>query len=193
MMASPDGTAKAVDGQADLANGHEEDHVKPKIHIEDPEELDDTKPIDGAETATPATTPVPAKDGAIAPQPQQERVMELQELALKVFYAWLGLLVLSVLVLWLWSWELIRSLAFGLVLGLGASLLHRWNIKRKVRMAQVVRGVVLGLGGDWIWGEGLCLWAWYRWTPVFMGTSLVSLCTRSHSGQSREARADMPA
>lgn len=142
-MASPDGTAKAVDGKAELANGHEEHHVEPKIHIEDPEELDDTKPTAGAETATPATTPVPAQDGAIEPQPQQERVMELQDLALKVFYAWMGLLVLSVLVLWLWSWELIRSLAFGLVLGLGASLLHRWNIKRKVRMAQVVRGVVV--------------------------------------------------
>ncbi|KFM28651.1 Extended synaptotagmin-3 [Auxenochlorella protothecoides] len=64
---------------------------------------------------------------------------QLQKLATMAFLGWLGLLACLIPLLWLWSWELVRALALGLLVGLGASLLHRFNLKRKAAMAQRLR------------------------------------------------------
>lgn len=132
-MATENGTTEPTSLDPELSKSPYPTPDKQDIHIEAPEDLD----LSATPKDVPQTAPA-EKD--VAAEPKEERVLQFQDLAVKAFLIWIAFLGFTVVVFWLWSWELFRSVLFGLLVGLGTSLLYRWNIKRKVAKGEVVSG-----------------------------------------------------
>lgn len=117
-------------------------------HVDSPEDMDDrTSREPGppeAQAAATGSSSLKAPDTTVVDG--ESVTYQLQHLATIAFLGWLGLLAVLIPLLWLWSWELVRALTLGLLVGVGASVLHRFNLKRKAAMAQRVGWGTVGQG-----------------------------------------------
>lgn len=104
------------------------------VRLVDPAKMDDK-----ATEPTPNGTEDTKKAGtAERPASDTQSTYELGEVVRLAFLAWLGFLILTVLVLWLWSWELAKALVGGVLVGMAAAGVTRWNMKRKAYRSRLV-------------------------------------------------------